>query len=140
MSERLKQGITRVEVIGPSGRALVCDPRGAGEPFEAEAHYQDGGRTLKVFISREPDYVASADGGTPSREWQPIASAPMTTEDVLVAYDAQNGARVTQGYRRFDSTGKVVDGQWCVDIGYVFPTHWMPLPAPPSGETPEAQE
>ena len=39
---------TRVEVIGPTGRILIA------HPCVAEVSEQDGGRTLKVFLDREP--------------------------------------------------------------------------------------
>lgn len=62
------QGFNRVEVISPSGRVLVCDSRAALGPVVAEAHLQDGGRTLKVFLNREPDYLPSVSPDRPTKE------------------------------------------------------------------------
>ncbi len=43
--------VTRIEVIDETGRAYVRDDVLSGGPgVEVELSYQDGGKTLKVFV------------------------------------------------------------------------------------------
>ncbi len=83
-----------------------------------------------------------ADGGTPSMEWQPIASAPRDGTAVLVTDGQIQRVAWTQHPSEHGDRFN-----WCYHVtrGGAFtvmtdPTHWQPLPAAPSGETPEAQE
>lgn len=70
--------------------------------------------------------------------WQPIDSAPKDGTRILVASAA--GAWVAE-YKRLFGSGALRDNPWFsvmlnhrhledVDGGF-YPTHWMPLPAPP---------
>lgn len=61
-------------------------------------------------------------------EWQPIETAPRDRTDVLVLL-ANNSVRVA----RYVVGWATVPGGWTL-----YPTHWMPLPAPPA--TPSAEE
>ena len=45
----IPSSVTRLEVIDEFGRIYVRDPRVHG-PIQVELSYQDGGRTLKVFV------------------------------------------------------------------------------------------
>jgi len=49
--------VTRFEVIDHTdngkGRDFYFDNRGSGKPFKVEVHVQDGGRTVKVFLSEK---------------------------------------------------------------------------------------
>lgn len=57
-------------------------------------------------------------------EWQPIADAPKKGERVLVVH-AGNVIQIARNVNGYD--------HWMVDEGYtVWPTHFLPLPAPPS--------
>lgn len=74
----------------------------------------------------------------PSREWQPIATAPKDGEVVLICFANAGGqiamaAWVAEPYSSEDPE----DGHWrgfLAMLGvtdFIEPTHWMPLPAPP---------
>lgn len=63
-----------------------------------------------------------------AREWQPIETAPKTTKSILVFCSARRN-QYTANYR---------DGEWQHFGGYgaleETPTHWQPLPLPPTTE------
>lgn len=67
-------------------------------------------------------------------EWQPIETAPRDGTRVLL-YVPPYGAMC--GHNSFNLFGSM-DHRWhchsCLDRG-AKPTHWMPLPPPPAGET-----
>jgi hypothetical protein len=68
-------------------------------------------------------------------EWQPIVSAPKDGETTMLLWDAENET-MEMGFRPTDCPDDAaVDlmGTAC------YPTHWMPLPAPPQPFT-DAQE
>ena len=73
-----------------------------------------------------------ADGRSP--QWQPITSAPQDGTDVLLCwYDGIAAPMFAVGYnlgsfRRWQTTHRWLhnDQSW--------PTHWLPLPLPPTGE------
>lgn len=69
-------------------------------------------------------------------DWQPIATAPKDDgTSVLIVYAVQDGVRVTVAkYVRYDGYHGPQEGWYC-DVGFVPPTHWMPLPAPPEPES-----
>lgn len=61
--------------------------------------------------------------------WQPIETAP-SGEAILVAYDDGSVEGITAEGNDYDFRpyrGRRI-------IGVITPTHWMPLPTPPSGE------
>ena len=69
------------------------------------------------------------------RRWRPISDAP-SEEDVLV-YDSRYGIVVAQ----------YLIGVWVISASMdlwssrlLEPTHWMPLPEPPTYYSPESQE
>ncbi len=65
-------------------------------------------------------------------EWQPIETAPRNWTGIIL-YDPVCDPEVFQGYYSEPDGG---DDCWMEDQGMgseqVFPTHWMPLPSPPS--------
>jgi hypothetical protein len=78
-------------------------------------------------------------------EWQDISTAPKDGSSVLCYIPLQtmskpNGSRVLV-LRWDDGEYTKMGPQWLTDV-YAFvpfsPTHWMPLPAPPTKETPDA--
>ena len=77
---------------------------------------------INAAADREELSVETAASQPAETRWQPIATAPKDGTPLLV-YDRDCG--VLQGY--FDST----DGHWYGGI-WIQPTHWMPLPSPPS--------
>lgn len=91
----VRQGLTRVEVISPSGRVLVC------QPCEAEAHFQDGGRTLKAFIDREPQYLPARvpfDARDPPTEGRSHGSAGTRTASKATGWmDSEGPVTVAPG-------------------------------------------
>lgn len=67
--------------------------------------------------------------------WQPIATLPPDVNDTVLLFIPKYGVQadyVFIGYR------SVVPGEWLDDNGEeliytsVSPTHWMPLPGPPT--------
>ena len=75
-------------------------------------------------------------GADASREWQPIETAPDCEEGILICDASKPNPAV--GVARY------IDGKWMgasLEYGFVnealwpTPSHWMPLPTPPAGET-----
>lgn len=63
-------------------------------------------------------------------KWQPIATAPQSDDDVLV-----------YGGRYKKVTVVPADGDWWRAFpGKARPTHWMPLPDPPTSSDPSSPE
>ena len=66
--------------------------------------------------------------------WQPIETAPMDGTEVVLFYPHLTDAGfVTAGY--WYRGGEHYESHWYADLvngGASPPTHWMPLPAPPS--------
>lgn len=76
-------------------------------------------------------------------EWRPIETAPKDGTTVIVARNmGENGFGWVRGYARWESaaiagmdfSGWISQGftQPAGNLGLAHPTHWMPLPAPPS--------
>ncbi len=67
-------------------------------------------------------------------EWQPIETAPKDGSEVLLFVpSASFGRNVMSAVWDNDNGG--CDASWVVLEGYIGeynPTHWMPLPPPPS--------
>jgi hypothetical protein len=68
-------------------------------------------------------------------EWQDIASAPKDGAPILAAGEVRDGSWV-QTTVRWENDGEgywnlIVVGAYAED-GEWWPTHWMPLPEPPS--------
>lgn len=70
----------------------------------------------------------------PSTPWRPIATAPK--DDDVLLYEEGEGVRA--GYwddlEAADPFWRAVETQGCT-TGRMRPTHWMPLPSPPSEST-----
>ena len=62
------------------------------------------------------------------REWKPIDTAPKDGTIVLFAgeFDYPNDWRIKMGY------WAAYENEWHLFGGSWKPSHWMPLPAPPS--------
>lgn len=60
--------------------------------------------------------------------WLPIESAPRDGTPVLVFQDCNGEPEYSVGYFN-DYHQKWTDGEYTLD-----PTHWMPLPPPPTGD------
>lgn len=67
--------------------------------------------------------------------WRPIATAPRDGTRVLVGYKSHCVYRVTLAWYVTDTGYSGSDSGWYCDVGFVPPTHWQPLPPPPSEET-----
>ena len=57
-------------------------------------------------------------------QWRPIETAPKDGTDILTIYRKQCSVR-------YWGEGEDGENAWQPRIRGVFPTHWMPLPAPP---------
>ena len=72
-------------------------------------------------------------------EWQPIETAPREQMAVVILYDPAHNPTVFAGHLVFgDWEAEKVDDDFYGD-GPVHPTHWMPLPAPPTPSTAPAE-
>lgn len=86
----------------------------------------------KVPLYASP--VRSAIVPAPAEEtWQPIETAPKDGTTVLVAFWLWNDRKNGYGYQVAEWCGDA-DGEWQTqeDVTLYPPTHWRPLPAPPS--------
>lgn len=70
--------------------------------------------------------------------WQPISTAPKDGTHVLLAIRGEKrtvlnwrGKRVVAGYFQAQGHDWMVEGNWA-KLNGVKPTHWLPLPSPPS--------
>lgn len=98
-------------------------------------------------------------GGSPSGSWMPIESAPMTGRKVILFYVNRSSRPRTVMARwltdeqaaETDGDGVGLEGGWyeCIDnwdnytevaIHEGEPSHWMPLPPPPSPLAPGPNE
>ena len=110
------------------------------------------GDTLAHDLTREELYAAAQAALTAARPaimaWQPIETAPTKTDEfglseyvLLYLPDHDGGPWVTMGtYFREEEraeNGRFKGGEWTgvdwdgLPSGYLSPTHWQPLPAPP---------
>ena len=66
-------------------------------------------------------------------EWQTIEKAPLS-DDNVVTWSVQDGTNIAHRHQRNPALS--AKDFWVVQFGYedhiVHPTHWMPLPAPPT--------
>lgn len=66
-------------------------------------------------------------------DWQPIETAPKDGTVVMLYWPTISiNAYPAVGFNHDDDYGWAWS-QW-MDYGEIFPTHWMPLPAPPGKE------
>ena len=77
------------------------------------------------------DAAAWAKVGAEYGCWQPIETAPKDGTNVLIW--PMHGYRV--GLAFFDTARGGVWSEWPGRVGGFVPTHWMPLPEPPTIET-----
>jgi hypothetical protein len=119
--------VTRLEVIGPSGRLLTL------RPTTIELSYQDEGRTLKVFTSTEQVKA----GETPLQDgWQDITTAPKDRPFLGWHKTWTTPEPCEWTGHRFQSHSErlalKLQGYWTS-----YPaTYWQPLPAPPRVASP----
>ena len=65
-------------------------------------------------------------------QWQPIETAPKDGTDILCY---ERGHPKIPEDNGFMAVAHWSNGTWSEDVsGWVEPTHWMPLPEPPTGE------
>ena len=62
-------------------------------------------------------------------EWQPIETAPKTYEDILLI--DKRGTQVVGSWDE-EENEFTCDYRGKGNFNWVFATHWMPLPAPPT--------
>ena len=87
------------------------------------------GRTAGTSVSLNSAQVESS-----ASEWRPIETAPKDGNTILIARHMDSFGWI-RGYARWD-------GDWIScgfdavlsNLGLAHPTHWMPLPSPPSKE------
>lgn len=108
---------------------------------EARFAATDGfcGRMIQIFDAARAEAVAliRAEASTPN--WQPIATAPKDGRWIILYCsegDAPDGQLMVDYWEAFhpdveSEMGRA--GVWQNSDG-LNPTHWMPLPAPPSQE------
>jgi len=77
----------------------------------------------------------------PSPAWQPISTAPKDDKTYVLGWAE---SRYRDGYQQvimrwFNDAGDPLHGFWVCNAIQYYPTHWMPLPQPPSA-APEEKE
>ena len=91
--------------------------------------------SIKIFADEDfNQLLASEDYSAPEgNTWQPIETAPKDETQILTA-----GSEIEIAYwQEFTDTGKAKgwrDGWFNLSGYYIHPTHWMPLPEPPTKE------
>jgi hypothetical protein len=108
------------------GSEFVQDIVAGGTHVVCFGHdYSDSGSVKAEdaeFIAAAPRLVGNLIA---KLAWQPIATAPKDRRPVLIVYRSWEGNPIV--------TAGNWDGQgWRCGVGGVTPTHWMPLPDPPS--------
>lgn len=100
------------------------------EPFDSNEWHSD---TCLAALSESSLPAAEGQSG-----WQPIETAPIDGERLILGWDDSASLPMHAEMGRFRSgTGK--GSGWCNTYGHSFsgmPTHWMPLPAPPATPAP----
>jgi hypothetical protein len=108
---------------------LPCDPMLARRAVRHVIERVNYGLSEGTLRRRRPNRKARM------MEWQPIDTAPDETDVIVANPDRISGEfHVSIAWRHCES-GK----WWRPNIGplpasYIMPTHWMPLPAPPTTE------
>ena len=98
-------------------------------------------RELAAVTEERDALIASARIREANSGWRPIETAPMDGTTVIVGRDMGSFGFV-RGYGRFEGKpGSFISGWVCNgftdppgNLGLGAPTHWMPLPAPPTTE------
>lgn len=85
---------------------------------------QHGGyEGFRLVISKEKEAVVSNDEWMKD-EWQPIETAPKDEETEILIWT---------GISMYVATWSGVDDKWFASgLPFMMPTHWRPLPKPPS--------
>jgi len=113
---------------------------GAHEPLDVERfakrienyrneEYQDDDSYAVDIMEDLLKALRAASGG--AQGWQPIATAPKDGTPVLLWWPHWSRQAIVGWVDKF--------GRWASEIALsegTDPTHWMPLPVPPTGETP----
>jgi hypothetical protein len=119
LSEPLK---TRYFNIVANGTADVME-----QPTYAQQY--NGQKYRAEAAEAERDTLRAELEGLKAQAWAPIESAPKDEQITVAAeFDCRGDWRIKQGH--FDSNA----GVWRVWGASWTPTHWRPLPAPPTGE------
>ncbi len=68
--------------------------------------------------------------------WQPIETAPLDGESVLLHYGVDYYVMEGRCFKRERGHRKHVHYHWvtAMDMGDLEPTYWMPLPKPPTAK------
>jgi len=77
----------------------------------------------------------------PQAQWQPIETAPKDEYRSVLGCDIGSGPNDWEiRTTHFDAGGWVKDTPYAMSTHYWEPTHWMPLPTAPVGDTPVSAE
>jgi len=111
-------------------RALIAEWRPRGSAFMGGY----GAGELQCADELEALVRASSPPPPVSPDWQPIETAPIDT-NVLVCW-------IERPHWRPKTLEKSADGAWENEDGdsYREPSHWMPLPVPPSASGPSKEQ
>lgn len=104
-----------------------------------EAHFMDGEEALLAEYGPKRSAVQAMedDAAKQGQEgWKPIESAPKDGSWILLGYFLEGGGGGSPEVAHWHDQRLM----WCSSskllnsAGYYSPTHWMPLPAAPTGE------
>lgn len=108
--------------------------------FDVTGEFVNALRELKRLRAKEPPHcpTCECEPGSWGAKWQPIETAPKDGTRILLGYfpePAYEGALVgkSQEVAFWHGTKRMWCGRTLLNAeGYFSPTHWMPLPMPPS--------
>jgi hypothetical protein len=120
-----------------------CDPCILGAPLVPEVvkrliaerdEWADKYAGAMMDADAHAALVAERDALRKALEWQTMETAPRDGTDILACWDAPTDMYRARGVVRWEVFNLSGDGYWATRPGdwNKNPTHWQPLPEPPS--------
>ena len=149
MTNPMRDALRAINAIRPYNWMDADDPEmvAAWRMVDAALAQADTGwlardlKSAKEEVSQWPENIQGYISGvakTGGEEWQPIETAPKDGRTILIG---AAGPRVCAAFWMNDWYGDKSLPGWMMDGmdeeygSYKNPTHWMPLPAPPTAKT-----
>ena len=142
-SEAMREAAAKVADRRANYAFSNCDRMGGADPETgvAECSLESRGQDCRCQqIEEDAENMAAAiralplPSATKAGEWRPIETAPKDGEPVLIACDRTGSIRWAVWSGGMWRDGQVVAGGRA--SGVPKPTHWQPLPLPPTPKEP----